>query len=56
MQRFTASIEHLTSTSESIHGYVDKISEESKRLECHATQVDEIQMKSIAEFRNSYEV
>lgn len=56
MQRFIASTEHLTSTSESIHGCVDKILEESKRLKCHATQVDEIQMKSIAEFRNSYEV
>ncbi|KAG6412166.1 hypothetical protein SASPL_124836 [Salvia splendens] len=54
-QRFIASTEHLTSTSESIHGCVDKILEESKRLKCHATKVDEIQMKSIAEFRNSYE-
>ncbi|KAH6837815.1 P-loop containing nucleoside triphosphate hydrolases superfamily protein [Perilla frutescens var. hirtella] len=54
-QRFTASIEHLTSTSKSVDGYLDKILEESKRLECHATQVDEIQMKSIAEFRKSYE-
>lgn len=49
-------MEHLTSTSESIHGYLDKMLEESKKLECHATQVDEIQMKSIAEFRKSYEV
>ncbi|XP_047966623.1 kinesin-like protein KIN-5C [Salvia hispanica] len=54
-QRFIASTEHLTSTSESIHGCVDKILEESKSLKCHATQVDETQMKSIAEFRNSYE-
>lgn len=54
-QRFNASIEHLTSTSKSVDGYLDNILEESKRLECHATKVDEIQMKSIAEFRKSYE-
>ncbi|KAI3447447.1 hypothetical protein Pfo_004112 [Paulownia fortunei] len=54
-QRFHASIEHLLNTSESVHGFLDKLLEESKRLECHATQVDEIQTKCIAEFRNAYE-
>ncbi|KAK6126423.1 hypothetical protein DH2020_039811 [Rehmannia glutinosa] len=54
-QRFHASIEHLMNTSESVHGFLDKLFKESKRLECHATQVDEIQTKCIAEFRKAYE-
>ncbi|KAL3646890.1 Kinesin-like protein KIN-5C [Castilleja foliolosa] len=54
-QRFHASIEHLMSTSESVHGFIDKIFEESKRLQCHAIQVDETQTKCIAEFRKAYE-
>ncbi|XP_020549377.1 kinesin-like protein KIN-5C [Sesamum indicum] len=52
-QRFSASKENLMSTSESIHGFLDKLFEESKKLECHANQVDEIH--SIAEFRKAYE-
>ncbi|KAK6126368.1 hypothetical protein DH2020_039893 [Rehmannia glutinosa] len=54
-QRFHASIEHLMNTSESVHGFLDKLFKESKRLECHATQVDEIQTQCIAEFRKAYE-
>ncbi|PIN09034.1 Kinesin-like protein [Handroanthus impetiginosus] len=54
-QRFNASMEHLMNTSESIHEFLDKLLKESKRLECHAAQVDEIQMKGIAEFRKAYE-
>ncbi|GFP82719.1 125 kDa kinesin-related protein [Phtheirospermum japonicum] len=54
-QRFHASIEHLMSTSGSVHGFIDKLFEESKRLQCHATQVDETQTKCIAEFRKAYE-
>ncbi|KAL0333495.1 UNVERIFIED_CONTAM: Kinesin-like protein KIN-5C [Sesamum angustifolium] len=54
-QRFSASKEHLMSTSASIHGFLDKLFEESKNLECHANQVNEIQTNSIAEFRKAYE-
>ncbi|KAL8505115.1 hypothetical protein ACS0TY_016356 [Phlomoides rotata] len=54
-QRFSASKDHLLSTSESIHSYLDKLLDESKQLERHATQVDEIQTNCIAEFRKSYE-
>ncbi|KAL6559172.1 Kinesin-like protein KIN-5C [Orobanche hederae] len=54
-QRFNASIEHLMDTSESVHGFLEKLSEESKRLGGHATQVDEVQTKCIAEFQRAYE-
>ncbi|KAL2509195.1 kinesin-related protein [Forsythia ovata] len=54
-QRFTSSIEHLINTSETIHEFLDKILEESKSLERHATEVDEIQLKSIVEFQKAYE-
>ncbi|KAL6514346.1 Kinesin-like protein KIN-5C [Orobanche hederae] len=54
-QRFHASIEHLMNTSESVHGFLDQLFEESKRLQCHATQVDDIQTKCIFEFRKAYE-
>lgn len=56
LQRFTASKDHLISTSESIHSYLDKLLDESKRLESHATQLDDVQTKCITEFRKSYEV
>ncbi|KAL2503036.1 kinesin-related protein [Forsythia ovata] len=54
-QKFNANIEHLMDTSENIHGFLDKLLEESKRLEGHATQVDEMQTKCIVEFQNAYE-
>ncbi|XP_059306108.1 kinesin-like protein KIN-5C [Lycium ferocissimum] len=54
-QRFNDSTEHLTSISEIIQGFFDKLFDESKRLERHATTVDEIQTKSIAEFEKAYE-
>ncbi|XP_060201161.1 kinesin-like protein KIN-5C [Lycium barbarum] len=54
-QRFNDSTEHLTSISEIFQGFFDKLFDESKRLERHATTVDEIQMKSIAEFEKAYE-
>ncbi|KAK4343197.1 hypothetical protein RND71_039013 [Anisodus tanguticus] len=55
-QRFNDSTEHLTNISEIIQGFFDKLLDESKRLERHATTVDEIQTKSIAEFEKAYEV
>ncbi|XP_022868889.1 kinesin-like protein KIN-5C [Olea europaea var. sylvestris] len=54
-QRFTSSIEHLMNTSETIHEFLDKLFEESKSLERHAIEVDEIQTKSIIEFQKAYE-
>lgn len=43
-------------TSESLHGFIEKLSEESKRLGSHATKVDEVQTKCITEFSKAYEV
>lgn len=54
-QRFNAGVEHLTSTSDGIHGFLEKLMEESKRLERHASQIDEVQTNSIAEFQKAYE-
>ncbi|KAA8516740.1 hypothetical protein F0562_017062 [Nyssa sinensis] len=55
-QRFNASIEHTKNISEFTHEFLQKLLEESRRLGGHATQVDEIQMKTIAEFQKAYEV
>ncbi|KAI3434029.1 Kinesin motor domain-containing protein [Psidium guajava] len=54
-QRFSVSIEHTKGISEYTNGLLGKLIEESKNLECHATQIEEIQMKSIAEFQKAYE-
>ncbi|XP_009600226.1 kinesin-like protein KIN-5C isoform X1 [Nicotiana tomentosiformis] len=54
-QRFNDSTEHLTNVSAIIQRFFDKLLDESKRLEKHATTVDEIQTKSIAEFEKAYE-
>ncbi|CAK9169822.1 unnamed protein product [Ilex paraguariensis] len=54
-QRFNDSVEHTESISKFINGFLDKLIQESKRLESHATQVDKIQMNGIAEFQKAYE-
>ncbi|KAJ8570630.1 hypothetical protein K7X08_037602 [Anisodus acutangulus] len=54
-QRFHDSTEHLTDISEIIQGFFDKLMEESERLDRHASTVDEIQMKCIAEFEAAFE-
>ncbi|KAK3043529.1 hypothetical protein RJ639_002108 [Escallonia herrerae] len=54
-QRFTDSIEHTTNISDFVHGFLHKLIEESKELENHATQVDEIQTKCISDFQKAYE-
>ncbi|CAI9097700.1 OLC1v1034170C1 [Oldenlandia corymbosa var. corymbosa] len=54
-QRFTAGVEHLTNISECIHEFLDKLTEESKRLGKHATEIDEVQTKSIVDFQKAYE-
>lgn len=42
--------------SEYTSEFLQKVIEESKRLESYATQADESQMKSIADFQRAYEV
>ncbi|KAH0721720.1 hypothetical protein KY284_006750 [Solanum tuberosum] len=54
-QKFHDSTEHLANISEIIQGFFDKLVEESKKLERHASTVDEIQTKCIAEFEAAYE-
>ncbi|KAH6762178.1 P-loop containing nucleoside triphosphate hydrolases superfamily protein [Perilla frutescens var. hirtella] len=54
-QRFNASMEHLMNTSESLHQFIENLSEESQSLGNHATKVDEVQTKCITEFRKAYE-
>ncbi|KAJ8534042.1 hypothetical protein K7X08_007366 [Anisodus acutangulus] len=54
-QRFHDSTEHLTVISEIIQGVFYKLMEESKRLDRHASTVDEIQTKCIAEFEAAFE-
>ncbi|KZV48967.1 125 kDa kinesin-related protein-like [Dorcoceras hygrometricum] len=54
-QRFNSSVGQLMETSGSLNIFIDKLLDESKALERHVTQVDEIQTKCIAEFHKSYE-
>lgn len=55
-QRFNVSIEHTKDISEYTSGFLGNLVEESKNLEGHAKHIEEIQMKSIAEFQKAYEV
>ncbi|OMO68330.1 hypothetical protein COLO4_29695 [Corchorus olitorius] len=54
-QRFHDSIEQTKDISDYTNGILDKLSEESARVQNHAAQVDEVQMKSIASFQKAYE-
>ncbi|GFY97845.1 P-loop containing nucleoside triphosphate hydrolases superfamily protein [Actinidia rufa] len=54
-QRFNDSIEHSKNISEFTHGFLHKLIEESRELQSHAIQVDEIQTTSILEFQKAYE-
>ncbi|PHU05646.1 putative kDa kinesin-related protein [Capsicum chinense] len=54
-QRFHDTTEHLVNISEIIQNFFDKLMEESKKLERHASTVDEIQTKFISEFEAAYE-
>ncbi|XP_061366744.1 kinesin-like protein KIN-5C isoform X2 [Gastrolobium bilobum] len=53
--RFNLSVEQINDISESSQEFVDKLFEESKKLEDYASQADQVQMKSIAEFKKVYE-
>ncbi|KAF5954047.1 hypothetical protein HYC85_006903, partial [Camellia sinensis] len=54
-QRFHASVEHSKNISEFTYGFLHQLIEQSKNLQSHATQVDEIQTTSIKEFQKAYE-
>ncbi|XP_057506959.1 kinesin-like protein KIN-5C [Actinidia eriantha] len=54
-QRFNDSVEHSKNISEFTHRFLHKLIEESRELQSHAIQVDEIQTKSILEFQKAYE-
>ncbi|KAI5674373.1 hypothetical protein M9H77_14737 [Catharanthus roseus] len=54
-QRFNAGIEQLANISKCIDGFLEKLMEESKSLERHAVEIDEIQTNTIADFQKAYE-
>ncbi|XP_039030627.1 kinesin-like protein KIN-5C [Hibiscus syriacus] len=54
-QRFHVSIEQTKDISDYTSEILDKLSEESVRVQNHAVQADEVQMKSIANFQKAYE-
>ncbi|XP_039042177.1 LOW QUALITY PROTEIN: kinesin-like protein KIN-5C [Hibiscus syriacus] len=54
-QRFHVSIEQTKDISDYTSEILDKLSEESVRVQNHAVQADEVQMKSIASFQKAYE-
>ncbi|XP_052174381.1 kinesin-like protein KIN-5C isoform X2 [Diospyros lotus] len=54
-QRFNVSVEHSKKISEFTHGFLHELIEELGKLQSHATQSDEIQRTSIAEFQKAYE-
>ncbi|XP_022744590.1 kinesin-like protein KIN-5C [Durio zibethinus] len=54
-QRFHVSIEQTKDISDYTNGILDKLSEESVRVQDHAVQAEEVQMKNIASFQKAYE-
>ncbi|XP_021289820.1 kinesin-like protein KIN-5C [Herrania umbratica] len=54
-QRFHVSIEQTKDISDYTNEILDKLSEESVRVQNHAVQADEVQMKSIICFQKAYE-
>ncbi|KAE8676888.1 kinesin-like protein [Hibiscus syriacus] len=54
-QRFHVSIEQTNDISDYASEILDKLSEESVRVQNHAVQADEVQMKSISSFQKAYE-
>ncbi|XP_019444239.1 PREDICTED: kinesin-like protein KIN-5C [Lupinus angustifolius] len=53
--RLNLSVEKIKDISERSQEFVDKLFEESKKLEDFASEADHKQMKSIAEFKQAYE-
>lgn len=56
MQRFHDSIAHMKDIADFINVYLQKMTEESSKLGVHASQIEEIQIKSISEFQQAFEV
>lgn len=56
MQRFHDCIKHLKDTSEFVNIYLQNMMDESSKLGSHASQSEEIQMKSISEFQKAFKV
>jgi kinesin family protein 11 len=55
-KRLSVNAEQIKDLSECTHEFEDKLLKEVKRLENFASAADEMQMKSIAEFKKAYEV
>ncbi|KAG5083963.1 hypothetical protein JHK82_054129 [Glycine max] len=53
--RFNLSLEQIKDISDRSQEFVDKLFEESKKLEDYASQADQMQLKSIDEFKKAYE-
>ncbi|CAL0317032.1 unnamed protein product [Lupinus luteus] len=53
--RFNVSAEQISDISDCTQEFVDKLLEEAKRLDNFATEANEMQMKSIAKFKEAYE-
>ncbi|KAK7337255.1 hypothetical protein VNO77_17820 [Canavalia gladiata] len=53
--RFNLSVEQIKDISDRSQEFVDKLFEESRKLENYASQADQMQMKSIDEFKKAYE-
>lgn len=54
-QGFLVSIEHTNDVSKYTDGLLHKLLEESKKVEKYATESNEVQMRSIADFQKTYE-
>ncbi|XP_057497269.1 kinesin-like protein KIN-5C [Actinidia eriantha] len=54
-QRFDVSIEHSKNITDFTGRVLHELTEESRKLQIHAAQIDEIQTISIADFRKAYE-
>ncbi|XP_004303542.1 PREDICTED: 125 kDa kinesin-related protein isoform X2 [Fragaria vesca subsp. vesca] len=54
-QKFHDSINQTKEISEYSQGFLHKLMEESRRLEDHVTNANDIKMKSIAEFQKAYD-
>ena len=55
-KRFNLSLEQIKDISDRSQEFVDKLFEESKKLEDYASQADQMQLTSIDEFKKAYEV
>ncbi|XP_057549595.1 kinesin-like protein KIN-5C [Amaranthus tricolor] len=53
-ERFHDCIKHLKDTSEFVNIYLQNMMDESSKLGSHASQSEEIQMKSISEFQKAF--